>query len=85
MAGVGGFADITSAARSIVFSGNFTAGSRDISLAEGRVEIHRDGKIPKFVDRVSALVGIPVWATSWGPGRLQTIVTKDPFSSPVQR
>ncbi len=33
-----------------------------------------------FVDRVSALVGIPVWATSWGPGRLQTIVTQDPFS-----
>jgi adenylosuccinate synthase len=34
-----------------------------------------------FVDRVSALVGIPVWATSWGPGRLQTIVTQDPFSA----
>jgi adenylosuccinate synthase len=33
-----------------------------------------------FVDRVSALTGIPVWATSWGPGRLQTIVTQDPFS-----
>ncbi|MES1158189.1 MAG: adenylosuccinate synthetase, partial [Haliangium ochraceum] len=35
-----------------------------------------------FVDRVSALVGIPVWGTSWGPGRLQTIVTEDPFSDP---
>jgi len=33
-----------------------------------------------FVDRVSALTGVPVWATSWGPGRSQTIVTQDPFS-----
>ena len=28
----------------------------------------------------SSLVGIPVWATSWGPGRLQTIVEHDPFA-----
>ncbi len=34
-----------------------------------------------FVERVSALTGIPVWATSWGAGRLQTIVTQDPFSA----
>jgi adenylosuccinate synthase len=33
-----------------------------------------------FVDRVSALTGVPVWATSWGPGRSQTIVTDHPFS-----
>ena len=40
---------------------------------------------PRFVERVSALVGIPVWATSWGAGRSQTIVTRDPFdgSSPT--
>jgi len=37
-----------------------------------------------FVDRVSELVGIPVWGTSWGPGRLQTIVTQDPFQDPVR-
>lgn len=34
-----------------------------------------------FVDRVSALTGIPVWGTSWGAGRQQTIVTQDPFSA----
>ena len=34
-----------------------------------------------FVDRVSALTGVPVWATSWGPGRSQTIVTQDPFGT----
>jgi adenylosuccinate synthase len=34
-----------------------------------------------FVERVSKLVGIPVWATSWGAGRSQTVVSKDPFAA----
>ena len=54
-AGVGGFADITSAARSIVFSGNFTAGHRDVSVEDGKVVIRTDGTIPKFVDKVAAV------------------------------
>ncbi len=54
-AGVGGFADITSAARSIIFSGNFTAGRRDISIEDGKVTIRTDGTIPKFVEQVSAI------------------------------
>jgi propionate CoA-transferase len=54
-AGVGGFADITSSARSIVFSGNFTAGGRDIGIEDGRLVIRRDGSIPKFVKHVSAV------------------------------
>lgn len=33
----------------------------------------------RFVERVSGLVGVPVWATSWGPGRSETILTHDPF------
>ena len=33
----------------------------------------------RFVERVSALCGIPVWATSWGAGRSQTVVARDPF------
>ena len=35
----------------------------------------------RFVEHVSKLVGVPVWSTSWGPGRSQTIVTRDPFMS----
>ncbi|HVZ87794.1 MAG TPA: adenylosuccinate synthase [Polyangia bacterium] len=35
----------------------------------------------RFVQRITELVGIPVWATSWGPGRLQTVVTDNPFAS----
>jgi len=54
-AGVGGFADITSNARSIVFSGSFTAGRREISVDDGRLAITRDGTIPKFVEQVSSV------------------------------
>lgn len=54
-AGVGGFADITSNARSIVFSGSFTAGRREISVDDGRLVITRDGTIPKFVEQVSSV------------------------------
>jgi acyl CoA:acetate/3-ketoacid CoA transferase len=51
-AGVGGFADITSRARSLVFSGNFTAGRREIAVEDGRLVIRSDGRLPKFVKRV---------------------------------
>jgi adenylosuccinate synthase len=33
-----------------------------------------------FVARVSALAGVPVWVTSWGPSRAQTIVGENPFA-----
>jgi adenylosuccinate synthase len=33
----------------------------------------------RFVERVSSLVRVPVWATSWGPGRSETIVTRELF------
>lgn len=52
-AGVGGFADITSRARSIVFSGSFTAGRRGIDVVDGALAIRADGAVPKFVESVS--------------------------------
>jgi propionate CoA-transferase len=51
-AGVGGFADITAAARHLVFSGFFTAGSRDIGVGDGELRMTADGKVPKLVDAV---------------------------------
>jgi acyl CoA:acetate/3-ketoacid CoA transferase len=51
-AGVGGFADITSRARSIVFSGGFTAGRRRIDVVDGALVVHADGAQPKFVGSV---------------------------------
>jgi propionate CoA-transferase len=54
-AGVGGFADIVTGAPRIVFSGYFTAGQRDIRVEDGRLVIHRDGDVPKFVPAVAQI------------------------------
>jgi adenylosuccinate synthase len=34
----------------------------------------------RFVERISALAGIPIWVTSVGPARSQTLVARNPFS-----
>lgn len=54
-AGVGGFADITTGAKSIVFSGGFTAGRRDIELDGDGIRIVSDGAVAKFVEDVAAV------------------------------
>ncbi len=50
-AGAGGFVDITSRARKIVFSGNFNAGAK-MRIEDGRLVIDKEGRIPKFVPKV---------------------------------
>ncbi|HVR62654.1 MAG TPA: adenylosuccinate synthase [Polyangia bacterium] len=35
----------------------------------------------RFVARISALCAVPIWATSTGPGRTQTVVAHDPFAA----
>jgi len=50
-AGAGGFVDITSRARKIVFSGNFNAGAK-MHLDDGRLVIDKEGKIAKIVPKV---------------------------------
>jgi acyl CoA:acetate/3-ketoacid CoA transferase len=54
-AGVGGFADITSAASDIVFVGAFTAGRKDIVIEDGQLNIRQDGPHTKFVQSVDAI------------------------------
>jgi acyl CoA:acetate/3-ketoacid CoA transferase len=54
-AGVGGFADITSSAPIIVFSGYFTAGKKDIQVNPSGIAINSDGNIAKFVENVSQI------------------------------
>jgi propionate CoA-transferase len=54
-AGVGGFADITSSAKSIVFIGAFNAGRRDIDVSDGTLHIRTDGQVPKIVESVHAI------------------------------
>ena len=52
VAGVGGFVNITQAARRLVFCGTFTAGGLKISVHQGKLRIDTEGKIRKFVQRV---------------------------------
>jgi propionate CoA-transferase len=73
-AGVGGFADITSRARRLVFSGFFTAGSRDIAIENGRLRIDRDGAYPKLVETVAQVTFSGRRAQSLG--QQVTIVTE---------
>ncbi len=50
-AGAGGFVDITSRARKIVFSGFFNAGAK-LTIANGKLVIDKEGKVMKLVDEV---------------------------------
>jgi propionate CoA-transferase len=51
-AGCGGFVDIVTSVRKIVFCGTFTAGALDIRIEDGRLNIVKDGKVSKFVPEV---------------------------------
>jgi len=50
--GIGGFIDITSRARHIVFAGFFTAGGLKIEVEDGNVCIEQEGQVRKFVSEV---------------------------------
>ena len=52
--GIGGFIDITTGARSIVFSGNFTAGGLIADVEDGQLRIQREGRFKKFVPQIEA-------------------------------
>ncbi len=51
-AGVGGFIDITSAGRRLVFSGTFTTGGLQLGIQDGGLRILEEGKIQKLVPEV---------------------------------
>ncbi|WP_341728388.1 CoA-transferase [Brooklawnia sp.] len=69
-AGVGGFADITAHAKRIVFSGQFTAGRKEVKLGDGRLEIISDGTIAKFLPEVAQIT----WSGSVGAERGQQVL-----------
>lgn len=51
-AGVGGFVDITANARRLIFSGFFSTGGLRVSVEDGKLKIHQEGKTAKLVPEV---------------------------------
>ncbi|MCY4225527.1 MAG: hypothetical protein OXF06_11905, partial [Bacteroidetes bacterium] len=51
-AGVGGFIDITSNAKTLAFVGTFTTGGLRLEVNHGKVSILQEGKVPKLVPAV---------------------------------
>lgn len=53
--GAGGFIEITQNAKRIVFSGTLTGGGLAVEIADGALNIEREGSIRKFVPRVNQI------------------------------
>ncbi len=55
VSGIGGFGNITSATRNVVFCLTFAAKGLHVSEEDGRVKIQREGSIPKVVEKVRSI------------------------------
>lgn len=55
LVGIGGFVNISQNAKKVVFSGTFTAGGLEVGCADGTLRIVREGRHPKFVERIDQI------------------------------
>ena len=53
--GPGGFINISQNAKTVIFSGTFTAGKSEIALSNGKMQIVRDGQQAKLVEKVQQI------------------------------
>ncbi|MFC4298060.1 MAG: CoA-transferase [Castellaniella sp.] len=53
--GPGGFVNISQNARSVIYSGTFTAGASRLRIGDGRLQIEQDGPHRKFVEQVQQI------------------------------
>ena len=69
LTGPGGFINISQNARKVVFAGTFSAGGLELKVADGKLQIVKEGKMPKlcakvqhitFAGKVAAAAGKPV-------------------------
>ena len=55
LAGAGGFVNISSSSKNIVFCGSFTSGGLLLQAGDGMLRILKEGKIRKFTNRVDQI------------------------------
>lgn len=55
MPGAGGFINISQTAKKVYFLGTFSSGGQEIQISCGKLDIHREGHSPTFVQRVQHL------------------------------
>lgn len=67
--GSGGFIDIAQNSKTVVFMGTFTAGGLKVNVANGMLNIIKDGKSKKFVNHVAQIT----YAGSYGYKSGQTV------------
>ncbi|BAQ11241.1 coenzyme a transferase [Bacillus sp. OxB-1] len=53
--GTGGFINITSNSKKVIFSGTLTAGGLQTEIVDGSVKIHQEGRFQKFVPQVEEI------------------------------
>jgi len=64
--GCGGFIDISQNAKKLVFMATFSSGGLEVTLDDGALRIVREGKAPKFVERVGQITFSGDYATRIG-------------------
>ena len=65
-AGVGGFVNIAQCARRLIFCLTLRAGELEVAMANGRLEIVKEGRHPKFVRKIQHVCFHGPSALAWG-------------------